>query len=223
MCRFLERHSDQSWTPVLIRKYRVLIDLVTGDNYVYGMYDDGEIVRWNAREFLGREPIIPVQFSSHRLEIEISGVVTRRPSRYLIQSGSDFLMVIRDREVAIKSNYYSFNYNIVYQTNIFKIYKLDPKDKIWEETKDVGSVALFVGCNYSMSVSVSEFKCLRPNCIYFTDDEDNFWDKMTDFGGHDMGVYDIKSGEICRFYEGDDTRSSFCPPIGLFLTLENNG
>ncbi|KAK9705974.1 hypothetical protein RND81_07G096500 [Saponaria officinalis] len=210
----LARHSDQSWTSVFIRKYSVLIDLVSVDNYVYGLYDDGDIVFWNVREFLGGELVKAMEFSPHKLEIfEFFAEVTMRPSRYLIQSGSDFLMVIRDRQVVANSDYDDYNYDIVYQTNNFKVYKLNPKAKKWEEIKDVGSVALFVGRNYSMSVSVTVSECLRSNCIYFTDDEYNLWDIETDFGGHDMGVYDINSGERCRFYVGDDTRSSFCPPI----------
>ncbi|KAL9230273.1 hypothetical protein vseg_005647 [Gypsophila vaccaria] len=214
------RQGSQLWTPVSIeQKDKIPInDLMTTDEYVYGLYDDGTIIYWNVKEFLVPEPIIkPMDFSRRQYELFTPGLGLEKA--YFVRSGRDFLMVIRSKRSVLNSNNNDYDYDIVYETVEFEVHKLNPKDKRWEETKDLGDMALFVGCNYSMAISVTTAKCLRPNCIYFTDDEADHWTIPTELGGHDMGVYDINSSEINRFYEGADTRSSVCSPIWFIPRL----
>ncbi|KAK9742231.1 hypothetical protein RND81_03G157300 [Saponaria officinalis] len=207
------RHGDQSWASVLTPKDggEAVVDLVTVNNCVLGLCVDGAILFWKANELLGRELVKPMKFSPSNLENFDWDLGIQL--RYFVHSGSDFLMVIRYKCIELNSNRNDYDCDTVFQTCQFEVYKL--KGEIWEETEDIGSEALFVGCNQSMSVSVTVTmsECLQPNCIYFTNDRTCCWNLMTELGGYDMGVYDIKSGEICRFYEGDDTHSSFCPPI----------
>ncbi|XP_074289480.1 putative F-box protein At5g55150 [Silene latifolia] len=102
------------------------------------------------------------------------------------------------------------------RTKDFKVYRFKSEDKSWEKIEDLGGVALVVGGNSSMCVSVAHANGLQRNCIYFTDDLDLCWLSLTKPGGHDTGVFDLKNGNIRRFYEGDDMHSSFSPPI-LFI------
>ncbi|XP_074289479.1 F-box protein SKIP23-like [Silene latifolia] len=105
----------------------------------------------------------------------------------------------------------------VCRTKDFKVYRFKFEDESWEEIEDLGEVALVVGGNSSMCVAVTHANGLQRNCIYFTDDLDLYWrSSVRRPGGHHMGVFDVKSHKIRRFYESDDMYSSFSPPI-LFI------
>ncbi|XP_074268226.1 F-box protein KIB4-like [Silene latifolia] len=217
------RHEDESWTSVLVKKKVVrfgkimsavrIVDVVEMGDQVFALYDDGEIVCWNAKKFQDLEPLKTIDYIPSETEIFVE---YRKwfGTTYLVRSGTDLLMLLRYKEQVLSpDDPTTSDLDIVYRTVYIQVYKLDPKDKRWHEIEDVGDVALFVGCNYSMSVSVLEATCLQRNCVYFNDDENECWADPTEFGGHDMGVYDIQNDEIWRFYQGQDTRSSTCPPI----------
>ncbi|XP_074289471.1 putative F-box protein At4g22170 [Silene latifolia] len=102
------------------------------------------------------------------------------------------------------------------KTKDFKVYRFKSEDKSWEKIEDLGEVALVVGGNSSMCVSVTHANGLQRNCIYLTDDLDMCCLSVTKPGGHDTGVFNFKNGNIWQFYEGDDIHSSFSPPI-LFI------
>ncbi|XP_074289470.1 F-box protein At2g17036-like [Silene latifolia] len=103
------------------------------------------------------------------------------------------------------------------RTNYFEVYRFKSEDESWEQVEDLGEVALVVGGNSSMCVSVTHANGLQRNCIYFTDDLTMCWKtSVRKPGGHDTGVFDLKNGNIRRFYEGGDMHSSFAPPT-LFI------
>ncbi|XP_074289460.1 F-box protein SKIP23-like [Silene latifolia] len=210
------RQGDQSWTDILIKEIKEtsnIFDVVAMDDHVYVVYDDGEIAYWNVNEFYGLEAIKPMDYSPDKCEIFEAPVHTDIRTVYLIHSGSDLLMVVRYKENVMNELDTHYDYDIIYRTIYFQVYKLNPKERKWEYIEDLGDVMLFVGDNSSMSTLLVHDKCLQRNCIYFTDDESVEWQMVTEGGGHDMGVYDIKYGQVRRFYEGVDLRSSFCPAI----------
>ncbi|XP_074289459.1 putative F-box protein At5g55150 [Silene latifolia] len=187
------RQGDQSWTDILIKETRInIFDVVAMDDHVYVVYDDGEIAYWNVNEFYGLEAIKPMDYSPDKCEIFEADIRTV----YLIQSGSDLLMVVRYKENVMNELDTNYDYDIIYRTIYFQVYKLNPKEKKWEYIEDLGDVMLFVGDNSSMSTLLVHNKCLQRNCIYFTDDESVEWPMVTEGGGHDMGVYDIKYGQL---------------------------
>lgn len=71
----------------------------------------------------------------------------------------------------------------------------------------MGNEALFIGRNSSVSLASSEF--IKPNSIYFTDDENLFLD---DGGGHDMGIFNIETGIIEPHFPGTSLHR-FTPPV----------
>ncbi|XP_074289801.1 putative F-box protein At5g55150 [Silene latifolia] len=208
------RHGDPSWTSVLIKETTSvrIFDVVAMDNHVYAIYDDAAIAYWEIKEFFGFELVKPMDYLPGDPET-FNDLYIDQIKVYLIQSNTDLLMVLRSKVHVSNADNTNYDYDIVYRTNDFEIFKLNHIDKDWENVEDLGDVALFVGDNSSMSVSVADdAKCLQPSCIYFTDDESGSWLTPREFGGHDMGVFDFKTNDILRFYEGDDTRSFFCTP-----------
>ncbi|KAK3034350.1 hypothetical protein RJ639_032248 [Escallonia herrerae] len=90
-----------------------------------------------------------------------------------------------------------------YKTLWFQVYKLNIDENRWEEVADLGSRSLFLGGNQSVSLSAEEFSC-EANSIYFTDD---YWERMNEdylYGGHDLGMFSLKSRSITR--SGNNSR-----------------
>ncbi|XP_074289465.1 F-box protein SKIP23-like [Silene latifolia] len=208
------KQGDKSWTSVFIKKdYGIrMFDVVAMNGYVFALYNDASLVYWNIEDFQGHELIRPMEYSLlefKMFEEFISGLGTL----YLVESGCDLLMVLRFKEEMLDSDGNGYHPD-VYETFRFLVYRLDTKDRRWEEITD--HATLFVGSNSTMSVSA---KCLQPNCIYFTDDEFELSNLATELGGHDMGVYDIKCKKKWRFYEGDDICSAYCRPTWFIPQL----
>ncbi|XP_074287087.1 F-box protein At2g17036-like isoform X1 [Silene latifolia] len=206
------KQGDKSWTSVFVKQgygFR-MFDVMAMNGYVFALCSNASLVYWNIEDFQGYELVKPMEHLSSELQMRpfICGLGTL----YLVESGCDLLMVLRFKEEVFDSNRKLIP--DVYETLRFSVYRLDPKDKRWEEIKDHAS--LFVGGNSTMSVSA---KGLQPNCIYFTDDEFELSSLVTKLGGHDMGVYDIKCKKKWRFYEGDDIRSAYCRPTWFIPQL----
>ncbi|XP_074289493.1 uncharacterized protein LOC141614645 [Silene latifolia] len=199
---------------VVPKKPRVgVVDVMGMNDYVFALYNDGAIQYWDVNKSFGiLEGIVqPMDHSPswfNTLEYYEEGWT----KAYLVQSGKNLLLVVRYTDQAMNSDKKDVDYDLYYETLGFEVYKINPKDTSCEIIDDLGDLALFVGGNYSMCVTVGP-KSLERNCIYFTDDQNEDWTLVTEFGGHDMGIYDIKCDEFRPFYEGIDTRSSYCPPI----------
>ncbi|KAJ6402719.1 hypothetical protein OIU84_014762 [Salix udensis] len=59
--------------------------------------------------------------------------------------------------------------------------------------------AVFMGRNHPASVLVCDLPGCEENSVYFTDD---YWERMNEndlYGGHDMGVYNLK-GQKCQTF-----------------------
>ncbi|XP_074286885.1 F-box protein SKIP23-like isoform X1 [Silene latifolia] len=206
--------GDQAWTTILIEDLVLgVYDVLVMNDLVFALYNyDGAIAYWSVKEFYGAGVVKPTIYSPGKYRIfERLNVCTNYA--YLVQSGSDLLMVLRFKEDVMDSDDL---YDIVYRTIEFKIYKLNPKDQNWENIKDLGDIVLFVGDNSSMSVSLAHAKGLRQNSVYFTDDDTESWLCPPEQGGilagRDMGVFNLRTNRIERFYEGNDRRSSICSP-----------
>ncbi|XP_074289396.1 F-box protein SKIP23-like [Silene latifolia] len=193
-----------------------VFDVVTMDGYLVALYNDVSLVYWKIMDVQGHELVKPMNYSSSQLEMFDNEFRSGIGTLYLVQSGCDLLMVLRDKEEVMSSDGDGTDYDldIVYETLSFSVYRLDPKHRRWEKIED--HATLFVGGNSTMSVSA---KHLQPNFIYFTDDEYELSDFVRELGGHDMGVYDTKCDKIGRFYEGDGIRSEYCRPTWFIPRL----
>ncbi|XP_074289803.1 putative F-box protein At2g33190 [Silene latifolia] len=207
--------GDKSWTSVFVKKGHGcrMFDVMAMNGYVFALYSNASLVYWNIEDFQGYELVKPMDYLSSELQMSrkyhllpfIHGI----SKLYLVESDCDLLLVLRFKESM------SDDHPDIYETVGFSVYRLDPKDRRWEEIKD--HATLFVGVHSAMSVSA---KSLQPNCIYFTDDEFEQCKSRTELGQPDMGVYDIKCEEKWRFYEGDDIRSAYCTPTWFIPQLQ---
>ncbi|KAL3722761.1 hypothetical protein ACJRO7_035032 [Eucalyptus globulus] len=87
---------------------------------------------------------------------------------------------------------------------LFKVYKLDREEKVWNEVKDLGDRVLFLGQECTFSASAADLGACKGNCIFFIDHEGLLGDsrEMSYLIGK-IGktcVYDMDSG-ITRFVE----------------------
>ncbi|XP_022890272.1 uncharacterized protein LOC111405557 [Olea europaea var. sylvestris] len=70
--------------------------------------------------------------------------------------------------------------------------------------------ALFLGSNVSTSIASSE--SIKPNCIYFTDDNVELYFDEPGGGGHDTGIFNIEDRTTQLKYAGE-SRSNLSPPL----------
>ncbi|CAL1371588.1 unnamed protein product [Linum trigynum] len=80
--------------------------------------------------------------------------------------------------------------------------------------------ALFVGQSCSLSLSLEAMNTnkqqegrgmLTPNCIYFTDDQSDFFSEV--LGGHDQGVFNMADDTVKPCYTRKIAPSLFCQPL----------
>ncbi|KAK9740506.1 hypothetical protein RND81_03G040900 [Saponaria officinalis] len=212
------RHGDQSWTKVVSpNSARInnidasIVDVASVNDNVFALYDDGAIVYWNVKEFGGCGLVKPVNFCPSQPVI-FDKLKRGLYKIYLVKSGTQLFMVLRYKEDVLNAERTDFDYDLFYRTIDFQVYRLNFKDRKWEEIQDFGDVALIVGNNSSMCVPIASSKSMRRSCIYFTDDEYEMWGASKEKSGHDIGVYDTECKQIWKLYECGNTRSLLCPP-----------
>ncbi|XP_021769484.1 putative F-box/kelch-repeat protein At4g12810 [Chenopodium quinoa] len=209
---YYARRSDKAWTSIFsTRKLQGwLLDWVT------------DVVRWGQKLlFLYQDGAIGYCDMSALENSKIATIMEYSPipkaydpwpcikQQYLLDAFGDLLMVSRH-----KIDYEGVEDNSVnYDTLHFKVYRFKFDTNTWVQVNDLGDVALFVGNNTSIPIRASHINNCKRNCIYFTDDEFQFWNSLTLFGGHDMGLFNMTNNEFETVYGGDDIHSSFCPSL----------
>ncbi|KAK9741309.1 hypothetical protein RND81_03G096800 [Saponaria officinalis] len=202
-CLAFSRLGDQSWTSIYVDKIaNMVVDVAVVGDRVFAMYEDGAVRYWNITEFQNLELGKPMDYTLSGLNI-LNNSERAISNLYLLQSiNSNLLVVLRYKDdLFVSDDEYFIFQDKVYETDGFRVYQINPIDKSWDEIVDLREAALFVGNNSSMALSTVQAKCLQGNCIYFTDDENECWTAPKEFGGHDMGVYDIKCNKLWRFYD----------------------
>lgn len=109
------------------------------------------------------------------------------------------------------------NGHLNFQTNGFRVYKVDLAAGKLTETRQLGDGALFLGANASLSVQASQFPGIKPNHIYFTDDCYEAYSDYEEGGGLDMGVFNLSNGTFDHHYKGLFL-NRFTPPIWVTPT-----
>ncbi|XP_057507045.1 probable F-box protein At1g44080 [Actinidia eriantha] len=158
-----------------------------------------------------------------QVEVVPLSAPTETSKAYIVESssGGDLLLVQR----FLAENDHS--QQLV--TSFFKIFKLlglgggGSVQKFAErvEIDSLGGDALFLGDNYSLAVSASNFLGCRPNCIYYTDDYDNDYMPYEPYGPRDMGIYSLEDKSFTPYYQINtkQKRMPMPPPIWIVPTL----
>lgn len=180
---FVLRHA-----PILIYHNQVL----------YALDFRGYIVRCDIH---GQKPTQQLHIVSDP-PLEFQFVVTRR---YLLEFSGKFLVVLKDLdfvedldkdededevEELFKEGYY--------KTVGFKVVEVKVEEGgtcSWKEVKELGNkAAVFLGYNSSFWVECYDFNNCEPNCLYFSEDEFDYYGHLEKGGGKDMGVYHLPTG-----------------------------
>ncbi|PIA56520.1 hypothetical protein AQUCO_00700695v1 [Aquilegia coerulea] len=136
---------------------------------------------------------------------------------YLVESAGELLQVCRFTEMKFEdienvdgrrcSDYFNEG---------FEVYKLDLVEHKWIKKNNLNGRVLFLGNNYSYSLSASEFTEYKPNSIYFTDDhyETYFEKEQIGLGPHDMGIFNL---EDCTYEPHYPTKSRMIVPAPIWI------
>ncbi|CDP05893.1 unnamed protein product [Coffea canephora] len=149
--------------------------------------------------------------------------------KYLVESSGDLLLVARTRggeetEDGEVLNYYTIGFSVLKLEDRLGCHdhleeNIDDNEYPykWTEVSGLGDRALFLGRNPSASLPAYKYNgSLKPNCIYFTDDDpDNFWGDR-DGGGLDMGIFNLENGTIEPHFPGKSIHPEF-PPFWLMM------
>lgn len=105
-----------------------------------------------------------------------------------------------------------------YKTFGFKVFEVDLVDvnENWKKVDDIGSKALFLGTNSSFCMDVSKNDGIKPNCIYFTDDEPESCCRSSKTGGRDMGIFNLQDRRFTSHFQATSYRN-VSPPLWVGL------
>ncbi|KAK9074445.1 hypothetical protein SSX86_007043 [Deinandra increscens subsp. villosa] len=135
------------------------------------------------------------------------------PWGYLVEWGCDrLLMIVRERESFTKNDDGYGRYGS-YRTSGFRCFVFGLDDGKWSETVSLGENAVFLGFNSSFVICGGE--CVKPNCIYFTDDLYEPYRGLPEGGGGDVGIYDMFDGRIETIFGSEELGFRGAPPLWL--------
>ncbi|WMV28335.1 hypothetical protein MTR67_021720 [Solanum verrucosum] len=126
---------------------------------------------------------------------------------YIVYSMGELLVIHRDGPISDEGQDTD-----QYGAKAFHVYKIN--DCNYEEIKDLGDRALFVGKSATLDMAIEDDQgsgCKR-NHIYFTDDCVDSYFNLEQGGGKDMGVYNMVDGTIVPHYTGQSYHK-VTPPL----------
>ncbi|KAL3655014.1 hypothetical protein CASFOL_000800 [Castilleja foliolosa] len=141
-------------------------------------------------------------------------IVTRYVRQRMRQDGSfDFPTYF--------GKYRGWDDSLPYKTIWLDAYKIDfgvEKPQLLEGSLD--GLAMFIGINHSIAMSVTPELNLTSNCIYYTDTNSVPIPPNAFYGGHDIGIYDYTNRTIspCYYFPVDVERIKRIMPAPLWFT-----
>lgn len=231
------RPGDCSWTefPEGGRR-RSYSDVICRLGRLFALSSEGFVQAWDMK---GRVPGIVMDVKSSFPKRSAEFMQSMRglysSNDYLVETGGRLLLVVRFigefvnedgvpiTEADLITDTDTHPLVCPYRTLHFHIYILDEDLEEWVAVDHIGigGQALFIGGSESTSVSAAKFPGCEGDSIYFTDD---YWERVDEdylYGGHDIGVYDIRSGHIKQLCElGMDKIEP--PPFWLTPSLEQH-
>ncbi|KAJ4719044.1 F-box protein [Melia azedarach] len=104
------------------------------------------------------------------------------------------------RRLGGESTDFSSKFN--YRCTGFQVFRVELSTNSWTMVKDIGNIALFLGHSSSFCIKADISRCIKANCIYFTDDcQEAYWD-VRKGGGKDTGIYNIQDDTFLPYSWG---------------------
>ncbi|KAL6493343.1 hypothetical protein OROGR_033102 [Orobanche gracilis] len=163
--------------------------------------------------------------------------------RYLVCSGEVLLLVVRHvniragphgsmvDEVMLSPDMGCLYTKTPYKTIDFDVYRIDPERGLGEVElmeRSLGGLAIFVGINepFAIRAAKEEVGGVRPDCVYFTEDNHPLAELLMvegscTYGGHDNGIFDYKNKDFyscCDVYPIEYERIRKILPLPLWFT-----
>ncbi|KAL5726223.1 SWR1-complex protein 3 [Ranunculus cassubicifolius] len=186
------RPGDSAWT---------LVDCPTRRGFHDVISYNGEIYAFNA---YGDLMLCEITDAAHSKAITIAS----HPEGF-VPGNKYYLVEMNGSLHCVERVYTADSKNIGYATTFFEVHEFDFGTKSWTYLYDLGNYALFLGTNTSYAIEIDEFSELKPNCVYYTDDHFELYERKV----CDMGVYDYGKQTKEDFYSGDCIWSYFSRPI----------
>ncbi|KAL3639689.1 hypothetical protein CASFOL_014657 [Castilleja foliolosa] len=98
-------------------------------------------------------------------------------------------------------DYRGWDNSFPYRTIGFDVYKIDFGVKKPQDVEgSLDGLAMFIGINHSIAMSITPRLKLNSNCIYYTDSNDLPIPPSSFYGGHDIGIFDYTNTTISPCY-----------------------
>ncbi|KAF7149627.1 hypothetical protein RHSIM_Rhsim02G0224300 [Rhododendron simsii] len=199
------RPGDKSWTNVEV-PILGFYDIIFHEGLLFAVKGHGMVL---AFDVLGPYPIRPwfglgipdICFGSHK-------------QLFIVESAGVVLMVHQDASLPDFGDDDPFGpdnkerSSVEYPTCRFQVFEFASGTKEWVEIMSLGDNGLFLGENASISVDASRFSGMKANCIYYTDNFWNFYQR----GGANTGIYSLEDGSKSPCYE-EESFNPICPPL----------
>ncbi|KAK6254669.1 hypothetical protein SCA6_015974 [Theobroma cacao] len=202
------KSGGSCWTEVLDTRHVPYQDIICYQNHLFALSGGNNIEVWNCEgDFMSKRLHIVPTFPEKSLSKINSFGDLCAISLYLVESCGDILLVVRfigefvDSDGKLVHEGDVLDWVCSYRTCLFHVYKLDFNELKWVEMATLGDRVLFLGGNQSVSVSTRSFPDCEGNLIYYTDDYFQRMEEDYSYGGHDMGVYNLKDGTVKPIYE----------------------
>lgn len=209
------RPGDKLWTTIVTRDGS-FCDVTYYKGQFYGVNYESQVFRCDVG---GPDPTLARHVGG------ISGVNDGGKRAYIVELAGRLLVVLRDGcdltflpgyvdQDIDGGHFFEDESTVDYGATEFLVFEVDINNK-WTcaEIPSLGDYTLFLGDNASISVDVSKFPEVKPNCIYYTDDNDESYGFYKLGGGKDMGIYNLEDRTRMPHYDGKQSLSPITPPI----------
>ena len=190
--------GDEAWTKVNNTEHSSFGDVICNRDQFYAINGDTEIFAIDGDVARSASAPLPDGLRRHKQEC-----------LYLVGSeDSDRKLWVVSREGVDLRPVHPGNEDVLhYGTYGFQAFEVYLGTKRWKEIKNLANRSIFLGHNSSLSLDVSSNPRCKTNCIYFTDDYgEGYWymheEEHTEFGGKDMGIYNLQDGTVEPLYKG---------------------
>ncbi|KAI8569434.1 hypothetical protein RHMOL_Rhmol02G0278800 [Rhododendron molle] len=199
------RPGDKSWTDVEV-PILGFCDIIFHEGLLYGVMRNGMVLAFDVlgpyptRPWFGLGmPDICIRSAKQLFIVESAGVVLKvRQDASLPDFGDDDPFGPDNKERS----------SVDYPTCRFRVFEAASSTNEWVEIMSLGDNAMFLGQNASISVDASRFPGIKANCIYYTDNFWNFYQR----GGVNTGIYSLEDGSKSPCYE-EESYNPICPPL----------
>ncbi|KAL4627892.1 hypothetical protein ACB092_05G199200 [Castanea dentata] len=167
-----------------------------------------------------------ISLNTYQQYVEYSDVICHDNQVYVLSSDApvevwDFQNFVNAEGLVVDEDYVLYNSKICpYRTKLFYVYRLNFRQKTWEQVESLDDQVVFLGGNQSISLSSHDLwsTCI-PDSVYFTDDR---WDEMDvddSYGGHAIGhFFNLDDQSIKPYYHSNLPRID-PPPLWITPNL----